>query len=220
MKKIIGLISLILVFSCITGCVFNKRSPRDEIIEYMQEKYDEKFTYIDSFGGNNSNVNILLSSEKLSGYKITASRHIDENGTKYYSDNYIHYKYEEQTRTHLYNIMKEVFNSEIFITYGVGTLGTRNDFTSKTTYNDFIKSKDSNILFNVVVNSNYIIDEVELLNKLKEKINSANISFINFSIYFATSEEDFKEFTELSSSQYETMRKLDVWENFSRVEWK
>lgn len=219
MKKLISLICFILIIGLLTGCVSNNNSPQNEIVDYMEKKYKDNFTYIDSFGGNNLTTNALLRSEKFPEYKITSSRIVEENGKVYYSDNYIQYKYKEETKKYLYDMLKKIFDSQFYLTYEIGTLGTINDFNDKTSFDNFIKSKNNNLMFTVVVSSDFVFEESNLLNELKSKIEISGIQFKNFTIYFSTNDDNYKQFDELSSVEIEQMRRLNIVDNFSKVIW-
>ena len=80
----------------ITGC--SGGGLRGEMIEYMEDKYGEEFTFIDSTGGSlgSSEKQILVSSDRFPGEEILVSHYddgISDNGT--FCDNYMAFEYED-----------------------------------------------------------------------------------------------------------------------------
>ena len=96
MSKFIRAVTAILITIMImigaTGCMQSKNNKIDKnvMISYMEKKYNDEFTYIDSFGGSydGTSYQILVSSKKLPNVQIAVGYYLVD-GIEYYTDNYM-----------------------------------------------------------------------------------------------------------------------------------
>ncbi len=162
--SIIAVIIIILV--SFTGC--GKRLDGNEIVRYMEKKYDEKFKYVDVTGGQlgGKSLTLRLEPEKYPGEIILASCELKKDGDKTwkkFNDNYMDLVYEEQTREALEKITKEVYaECKVFF--------TRNKFSllsveigPKTTFSEYTAYGNS-------ISYSILLDNSHDLNKKDEQI--------------------------------------------------
>ncbi len=111
MKKVVLVIFLMLSVMMMGGCMFyyKKVSIKDQMMEYMSNKYEEEFKFIETTGGQlgDTQVNIYVSSESYPDYKVLVTG-IKEGKNHYrYSDNYVQYLLKNQ----IDEIMSEIVSS-------------------------------------------------------------------------------------------------------------
>jgi len=204
----------------------NKSTNNDIMISYLESKYDDEFTYIDSFGGSldGNSYQILVSSKNLPGVKITVGYYKSE-GREYFTDNYLQYKFSHDIEEYLSDILEKAIGYDVIATYGISSLGTENSFTSKTTMVDFIRSSDNKLLFNAIVSYECDVDtdREQIETEIKNVLNNNDIICVA-DIYFANEKDKFKSFDDLSSADLDKMKKLsismDEEGNFKRFDWR
>lgn len=91
MKKIWIPLVLLAVMMGVTGCMINRTSFQEEAVSYMEEKYDESFTWIDPVDGQlgSSRKRGYVSSSNFPGEKILVEGDRGEKET--FRDNYVAY---------------------------------------------------------------------------------------------------------------------------------
>lgn len=126
----------------------NRNSTVDKMVAYMNEKYDDHFEYSAPFGGGPgaASKQIIVSSEKYPEAQVWV-QYYERDGKAIFADNYVAYKYEEQTKVFLETLLGEVFSGEVKLQYEVGTTGTVHDFTEDTSFEDYASSPASQIGF-------------------------------------------------------------------------
>ncbi len=216
MKRVVLVITVIILMTGVCGCDMKDLSVKDtttgKMISYMEKKYDDEFTYIDVFGGGmgSDSKNILLRSGKYPEYDITVSRS-EKNGEVSWSDNYTEYRFFDETAEYAGNLFREVFGDAIMVSYGVSSLGSENNFSADTTFEQFLRSDSTNFDVKVIVSDEYIIsDKDELSEKAKDLMLSQGISF-SANIYFPENPEEYVTFEDMSISQRLNMTKLYIY---------
>ena len=214
MKKIIGLISLVLIFICLTGCFYDKNNnqndkvTRSDLVKYMEDKYNDKFEYIDSFdGGLNPNQKyILVSNSKFPGKEIKVIYN-KEKDVERYKDNFTQVRYEEETYSLIEESLSKIFNQNFLITHEI--VVSNNNFDDNTTFEDFLKSDESGVRFYAVVSPEYQIDSLENLEKTVKEIFGEKFTDCDVNIYFAREKDEFLSFYEIPSWKLEEMKKIE-----------
>ena len=209
----------------VTGCMSTGNSEKDYMISYMEEKYDDKFKYIDSFGGApGSSTKILLSSKKVPDKDVTVALFISENGEESFTDNYTHLRFEDDVNTYFNEIISSALSSDVIVSYGVSTLGVENDFTSETTFDEFLKSPQASLILGVVVSDEYALEgeEEQTANKIKQALEAKKVCCY-LDIYFASDKEHFKSRSSLTSLELDELHLLNVTTNtagqVTKCEW-
>jgi hypothetical protein len=187
-KKALVVVVILLITLNGVSCV----SKTDKLIAYMNEKYDDNFTYAAPFGGGAgaSSLQVNVRSEKLQNDEIWVE-YYEKDGEEIFADDYIARKYEAQTKEFLYETLKSALGCEVIVSYGVGTKGSRNPFTNDTSFADYIATEASYIGFLATVSPTYKLSDRE---ETKQKIEAAfakNGFVADGDIYFAEEEAQF-----------------------------
>ena len=113
-RKTLSLFLCVVMFlGVMCGCKNNPKFTVDEILEYMNEKYDEEFTYIrpaDVYQPTSDSFEIFVASDKYPDDMIYAKCLLNtETGEKRFCDNYVSYIYEDEVRDLLTELTQEVY---------------------------------------------------------------------------------------------------------------
>jgi len=104
---------VVMLLGVMCGCKNNANFTVDEILEYMNEKYDEEFTYIrpaDLYEPESDSFEIFVASDKYPDDMIYAKCLLNtETGEKWFCDNYVSYIYEDEVRTLVTELTHEVY---------------------------------------------------------------------------------------------------------------
>lgn len=104
---------VVMLLGVMCGCKNNPNFTVDEILEYMNEKYDEEFTYIrpaDLYEPESDSFEIFVASDKYPDDMIYAKCLLNtETGEKRFLDNYVSYIYEDEVRDLLTELTQEVY---------------------------------------------------------------------------------------------------------------
>lgn len=92
----------------VTGCMANRPSFKDEALLYMQEKYDEAFTWVESVDGQfgNAQKSGYVSSQAFPGKRILVTGTPGDRAS--FSDNYVAYLRQEDATRQLQEIASSV----------------------------------------------------------------------------------------------------------------
>lgn len=226
LKNIFVIFLIVILLIGATGCMQknNKKIDRKTLITYMENKYDDNFTYVGSYGGSldGSSMNLLLKSEKLNGEEVKICYYENSKGA-FYADNYMKKKYSKQTVEKFSDIVKPIFGTEVLITIATDT-GVVNQFTKDTTFEEFIQSTESNIRLILMVSPRFTIDDHDLLvDELRERLLNSKM-FCGGSIYFVDTEENYKDFSVVPVGALEDMECLKFSMNKAnkslKLEWR
>jgi hypothetical protein len=100
-----------------------------------------------------------------------------ENGKEVFADNYLFFKFREQTRTLINEILADVLGHDFKLFY-YSTHGVSSDMvlSADTTFEDYIASRVSTIIFRAVLAPGYDIgDRDVLVEKLRDAFISRNV---------------------------------------------
>ena len=177
LKRIV-LICLVLLFVMpITGCK-KQPSKADQAVAYMNAKYDDEFTF-KYYPVGDSRSYAFLSSKKFPDANVQVAGEKRDDGTYKFWDNYVYFKYEEETKTFYKDFFEEVFQCEIEVEYRLQySSGTnlRKDFTDEMTFNEFIHNHDVSFYKVLVLDEKYRYkDKSEIENLVKSAIVDNNL---------------------------------------------
>lgn len=203
----------------------DRNSTVDKMVAYMNDKYDDHFEYAAPFGGGPGagSKQIIVSSEQYPQARIWV-QYYEQDGKEVFTDNYIDYKYEEQTRAFLQELLEQVFQARVVLRYDIGSKGTVNDFNDETTFEAYISDIRSDIGFQACV----LLEEdgvraQEYEQKLKEAIESAGLIAFG-TIYFTVDPEIHCHFLELPQKTRARLDRLrldmDGPNSFRSFEWR
>ena len=112
-RKTLSLLCAVMLLGMMCGCKNNPKFTVDEILEYMNEKYGEEFTYIrpkDVYQPGVDSFEIFVASDKYPDEEIFAKCLFNtETGDKRFCDNYVSYIYEDEVRDLLTELTQEVY---------------------------------------------------------------------------------------------------------------
>lgn len=217
LKRISIIFFTLVLMLGVTGCMenennkINNKTSRtqviDGIVSYMEDKYDDTFEYVNSFDGgfDTNQIAIILSSEKLVDKKIhVVYENVD--GMAIYEDNYTQLKYEAQTYDLIKELLTQTINKEILLTHRV--LRSKNNYSSHTTFEDFLKSSSSNVGFYAIVSPDYVLNDMLTLEEEVKKVFKENFSSCSVNIYFARTEDEYLLFNDIPLWKLEEMKRI------------
>ena len=122
---------------------FMATSPREGALTYMEEKYGEKFEYINSDGTSFINtIYIYVSCESLPGKEITVTVDGDIRSPTY-SDNYMEHYFKEQVEEYMSNVAEDYFD-EFTLTSGVMIRSSDNVYLGMT-FDEYLQNEPKTI---------------------------------------------------------------------------
>jgi len=128
-------------YSCMKSEGENQNMSNKGALEYMEQRYGEKFEFIKSHGLHYSTNSrrIFVSCESFPGEEILVNIVKDGKELKYY-DNYMKYYFEEQVSDFIVNTAKNYFDDVTFkLNISATTLHSSINLT--TTFDEYIRSK-------------------------------------------------------------------------------
>ncbi len=171
MKKSILLLVTALLLTGLAGCSMTKnRYNHYGVVKYLENKYDDKFEYYETYGGtlfdSDSWKKFICTSEKYPGKHILVIYDVNHDA---YHDNYLDIKYAHQVDELIDSMLLEVFEDDpyYFIHYeGADHSGSASQYDADTTFEEYIAKK--HIYLAAYVKSDKSNEEIE--SKLKEQI--------------------------------------------------
>ena len=191
MKKYIVLVVTTLILTGLAGCSMTKnRYNHYGVVKYLENKYDDKFEYYETYGGtlfdSDSWKKFICTSEKYPGKHILVIYDVNHDA---YHDNYFEIKYAHQVDELIDSILSEVFGDDpyYFIHYeGEGISGLTEQYDADTTFEEYIADKNHNLT--AYIKSDKSNEEVE--SKIEEQILNSGMYCRNICLHFV---EDFDE---------------------------
>ena len=191
MKKYILLLVTALLLTGLAGCSMTKnRYNHYGVVKYLENKYDDKFEYYETYGGtlfdSDSWKKFICTSEKYPGKHILVIYDVNHDA---YHDNYLDIKYAHQVDELIDSMLLEVFEDDpyYFIHYeGEGISGLTEQYDADTTFEEYIADKNHNLT--AYIKSDKSNEEVE--SKIEEQILNSGMYCRNICLHFV---EDFDE---------------------------
>ena len=171
MKKYIVLVVTTLILTGLAGCSMTKnRYNHYGVVKYLENKYDDKFEYYETYGGT------LFDSDPWKGFICTSEKypgkHIlviyDVNHDEYH-DNYFDIKYARQVDELIDSMLLEVFGDDpyYFNHYeGADITGLVSQYDADTTFEEYVA--EEHIHLTACVKSDKSNEEIE--SRIKEQI--------------------------------------------------
>ena len=191
MKKYIVLVVTTLILTGLAGCSMTKnRYNHYGVVKYLENKYDDKFEYYETYGGTLFDSDpwkrFICTSEKYPGKQISVIYDVNHDA---YHDNYLDIKYAHQVDELIDSMLLEVFEDDpyYFIHYeGEGISGLTEQYDADTTFEEYIADKNHNLT--AYIKSDKSNEEVE--SKIEEQILNSGMYCRNICLHFV---EDFDE---------------------------
>ena len=128
------------------------RDVNDGALEYMEQRYGEKFTYVRSHGSFMSYTDrgIMVSCESLPGKEIYVSISKKDGEERYY-DNYMEYYFARQVEDYIVGVAKNYFDDVSFeVSFSAVPIDPAIDLT--TTFEEYILNRRSAISGHMDIN--------------------------------------------------------------------
>ena len=206
----------------VTGCM-RRESLADQMVNYMNEKYEDRFTYSAPFGGGTggSARQILVTSEKYPDAEIVVTYSSEAES---YSDNYVEHKYEQQTYELLEEVLSGAVQTEVLLTYEVGYHGTTDNFSEETTFEEYVSDFDALIQFIAVIKEDCELnDRDEFVQILQNKFSEHQL-LAQGRLYFAEESSQFLKFGQLDLDVRRKLLQLNICMTsagiFDTAEWR
>ena len=143
MKKYIVLVVTTLILTGLAGCSMTKnRYNHYGVVKYLENKYDDKFEYYETYGGtlfdSDSWKKFICTSEKYPGKHILVIYDVNHDE---YHDNYFDIKYARQVDELIDSMLLEVFGDDpyYFNHYeGADITGLVSQYDADTTFEEYI----------------------------------------------------------------------------------
>ncbi|MCL2158150.1 MAG: hypothetical protein FWH48_01950 [Oscillospiraceae bacterium] len=118
------------------------RDVNDGALEYMEQRYGEKFTYIKAHGSFMSYTDrgIMVSCESFPGKEIYVSIVKDGDEEKYY-DNYMEYYFAGQVEDYIVDIAKNYFD-DVSFEMSISTFRASSKLNLMTTFEEYMDSRN------------------------------------------------------------------------------
>ena len=171
MKKYIVLVVTTLILTGLAGCSMTKnRYNHYGVVKYLENKYDDKFEYYETYGGTLFDSDpwkrFICTSEKYPGKQISVIYDVNHDA---YHDNYLDIKYAHQVDELIDSMLLEVFEDDpyYYIHYDDQDHSvSASQYDADTTFEEYIAKK--HIYLAAYVKSDKSNEEIE--SKLKEQI--------------------------------------------------
>ena len=189
MKKILAVLLILTFVFSLTGCnEYHRNDMVNDMLTYMHEKYtDDTFEFVSMSGGHiGSNVTkIIVASEKYPDKEVRVIC-TEVDGEKIFTDTYLNFKFEEQTREYIKDKLQKEFGNNIYFKYVPDDLACTEGGSFETTFEEYINEESSHIYISVAVP--YEVENKEAVNNLLQNIFS-DIA-LSGDIYFFDAETD------------------------------
>ena len=171
MKKYIVLVVTTLILTGLAGCSMTKnRYNHYGVVKYLENKYDDKFEYYETYGGTLFDSDpwkkFICTSEKYPGKHILVIYDVNHDE---YHDNYFDIKYARQVDELIDSMLLEVFGDDpyYFNHYeGADITGLVSQYDADTTFEEYIA--EEHIHLTACVKSDKSNEEIE--SRIKEQI--------------------------------------------------
>ena len=191
MKKYIVLVVTTLILTGLAGCSMTKnRYNHYGVVKYLENKYDDKFEYYETYGGtlfdSDSWKKFICTSEKYPGKHILVIYDVNHDA---YHDNYFEIKYAHQVDGLIDSMLSEVFGDDpyYFRHYeGADVSGLVSQYDADTTFEEYIAEENLSLI--AFIKSDKSNEEIE--SKLKKQILTNGIFCGWIDLYFV---ENFDE---------------------------
>ena len=171
MKKYIVLVVTTLILTGLAGCSMTKnRYNHYGVVKYLENKYDDKFEYYETYGGTLFDSDpwkrFICTSEKYPGKQISVIYDVNHDA---YHDNYLDIKYARQVDELIDSMLLELFGDDpyYFNHYeGADITGLVSQYDADTTFEEYIA--EEHIHLTACVKSDKSNEEIE--SRIKEQI--------------------------------------------------
>jgi len=199
----------------------NGKSAYDKMLNYMNKKYDDEFTFKSPFGGGAGadTKQMIVSSKKYPEYDIWVEYSYEDET---FNDNYIDWKYKTMLEEYLKGGLENKLNATVNVKCEVSTSGSYASYNGDVAFEEYLNEEKQKNAFSAVVKNVNIDDKNKLEEQITEIFNEPKSGFFG-TIYFVEDNVDFDLF--LNKNVYEKaaypnvkIKKLD--DGLTKYEWK
>lgn len=229
-KKVLLWSVILIMLIGVSGCMSKGNDAIGKMLEHMNEKYDDQFTYNRPYGGGPSakSKKIICSSEKFPDKDIWVMYQEDADGNVLIFDNYMGVKFEQQTRNLLNQTLTKVFGSEYKLFYTVNLQAATKGASNEMTFEEYIKEPSSSIGIVVIVKQRDGLERSDVEQELERAIQEAGLCCRLGTIYFDAGTGYYDEVTTETLSTYCNQKhykeclqfSMDDISAFSSCEWR
>jgi hypothetical protein len=186
------------------GCMSRSESMDRRMMEYINGRYDDTFTFIERKNFTNSTATsrqILVRSERFPDEYITV-RIGTRDGVEFLSDDYLYFVYREQTTAFLEELLADVFEHDFKLFYeDTPSAGVR-VLPADATFEEYISNEASSIGFVAVIAPGYDLDRDALPVKMSKAFASHNMMVSGLALRFSNDIEAYKSLTSETLMSY------------------
>ena len=197
------------------------KSAYDKMLDYMNEKYDDEFTFKSPFGGGAGadTKQMIVSSKKYPEYDIWVE--YSYNNNEFY-DNYTDYKFKKEYEKCLSNEIEAVLNCEASVVREIATSGCYATFDKNVSFNEYMNSYEQISDFTAVIKHADISNKSKIEAALSSVFGKYSSGFYG-NVYFVEENEELEEFFKLDISSMDEyvnvfIKKTD--EGIASYEWR
>jgi len=199
----------------------NGKSAYDKMINYMNKKYDDKFTFKSSFGGGAGadTKQMIVSSKKYPEYDIWVEYSYTNN--EFY-DNYIDYKFKKEYEKCLSNEIEAVLNCEASVVREIATSGCYATFDKDVSFNEYMNSYEQISDFTAAIKHVDVSNKSKIESALSSVFEKYSSGFYG-NVYFIDEDEELEDFFGLdisSMDEHENVFIKKTDEGITSYEWR
>lgn len=232
-KKLTALFLSVVIVIGGVGCHMSFKNNKELMLRYINDKYDDSFSFIETFGGtlfnSQSDDKILCKSEKYPDTPITV---VYNKNSKEYFDNYIPVKYASDLDALTTDIIRNSVNGKDFYfeSFEENAIDSRcRMFDGDVSFEEYLSNCAEMLIVYVACQGDTTLIREQFQRTVENEIISAGVYFSSVDIYFVDKisesfRNDFderaetqikKEFINLLSMEMEdnTSFSKTVWEN-------
>ena len=167
-----------------TGCVQNNSAQdssaqniNNVALEYMEQKYGEKFEYVAPWGNSLSGTHeLIVSCTSLPGYEIVVQVENYKQADKVFRDNYLAVKYQQETTEFLQRHAEEVFGQAIVL-YEPSKDSQSESLSATAAYQEYLADTRTAIMPSIVVKRSCFTDKEQAL-QLARLISGSGVRYL------------------------------------------
>ena len=181
-RKVTALVLIATITMGVNGCMRNitgqkkRQNINDAALEYMEQKYGEKFEYVAPWGDSMSGTHeLLVKCDSFPEQNILVEIENYRSDDKVFSDNYLAVKYFEDTIGFLIGCANQVF-SEATVVYDINKAALSSDLPANATFEEFLADTRVPLITAVVIKTNDFSSE-EQAQELAKLIAESSVDF-------------------------------------------
>lgn len=157
LKSVVTIMVSIFTLMALTSCSLENKFSEEDVIKYLEDKYETEFTYINTVGDGDltvkKNVSSFARQPDHKGREVFVVTSLEE-GKVVHRDNYVAIKYEDKTVELINSCTKKVFDKYKIIYVPVSGQTLDEKFDNDMSFEDYIKDSENLLRFDVIIPNN------------------------------------------------------------------